>query len=81
MGSQELNIDHRTVFADQEQISLQKLIGCIKPLLNSAKALLMKEYLLVAKVIEPANFREAIAKVAKSLALIENYETNQTTKP
>lgn len=41
----------------------------------------MKEYLLVAKVIEPINFREAISKVAKSLALIDSYEAAQQPKP
>ena len=41
----------------------------------------MHEYLLVAKVIEPVNFREAITKVAQSIALIDKYEGGKNSGP
>jgi len=73
MNSHEL-IDHRHI-NEQEMTAVKKLISCIKPLLASAKSLLMQEYLTVAKLVEPVHFREAISKVAKSLTLVDTFES------
>lgn len=59
---------------EESNMTAESLLGQLKPLLLSAKKLLLEEYLKVKDVMKPANLREAIVRVTKSLTLIEAYE-------